>query len=165
MRPTLALAAALSLLPCALRAQAPARRTVTHEDVWLMKRVSAPVISPDGRQIVFSVTEPSYTEADQVSDLWIVPTDGSAEPRRLTNTKGGESGVAWSPDGRRIAFSARREGDDVPQIYIMDVAQGGEAQRATWSVNGAATPRWRRCGRARSETSVRSSAWPTSSAR
>ncbi|HYS97703.1 MAG TPA: S9 family peptidase, partial [Candidatus Dormibacteraeota bacterium] len=87
------------------------RHTITHEDVFLMKRVGSPTISPDGRWIVFSVTEPSYTEGEQVTDLWLVPSDGSAEPRRLTNTKGGESGVDWSPDSRRIAFSARREGD------------------------------------------------------
>src|SRR5256714_14240793 len=93
------------------------RHTITHEDVFLMKRISSPAISPDGRWIVFSVTEPSYTEGEQISDLWLVPSDGSAEPRRLTHTKGGESGVAWSPDSKRIAFSARREGDHVSQTY------------------------------------------------
>ena len=56
------------------------RHTITHEDVFLMKRIAGPAISPDGRWIVFSVTEPSYTEGEQVSDLWLVPTDGSAEP-------------------------------------------------------------------------------------
>ncbi len=53
------------------------RHTITHEDVFLMKRVAGPVISPDGRWIVFSVSEPSYTEGEQVTDLWLVPTDGS----------------------------------------------------------------------------------------
>ncbi|HYU27705.1 MAG TPA: S9 family peptidase [Gemmatimonadales bacterium] len=124
------------------------RHTITHEDVFLMKRVSAPAISPDGRWVVFSVTEPSYTEGEQVSDLWIVPLDGSAEPRRLTNSKGGESGVDWSPDSRRIAFSARREGDDAAQIYVLDLSGGGEAQRVTNISTGAASPLWRPDGRA-----------------
>src|SRR6266566_2895077 len=124
------------------------RHTITHEDVFLMKRISAPAISPDGRWIVFSVTEPSYTEGEQVSDLWLVATDGSAEPRRLTNTKGGEGGVAWSPDSRRIAFSARREGDDQSQVYVLDLATGGEAQRVTNLSTGAASPLWRPDGKA-----------------
>src|SRR5437667_8546342 len=124
------------------------RHTITHEDVFLMKRIAAPAITPDGRWIVFSVTEPSYTEGDQVSDLWLVPTDGSAEPRRLTNTKGGESGVGWSPDSRRIAFSARREGDDAAQIYVLDLSSGGEAQRLTNISTGASSPLWRPDGRA-----------------
>src|SRR5262245_16194711 len=100
--------AAFALLAATL---AFAKTPVTHEALWLMKRVSNPVLSPDGRQVVFTLTEPSYNDGDQVTDLWIVPADGSAKPRRLTATKAPESGVAWSPDSRRIAFSARRDSD------------------------------------------------------
>jgi len=96
-----------------------------------MKRVGAPNPSPDGKWVVLSLVEPAYDEKDQVSDLWIVPADGSAKPRRLTFSKSGESGVAWSPDSQRLAFSAKREGDDVNQIYVLDVAEGGEAVRVT----------------------------------
>jgi dipeptidyl aminopeptidase/acylaminoacyl peptidase len=142
----------LSLIACAVILSSPLaaqqRHTITHEDVFLMKRLGSPVLSPDGRSIVVSVTEPSYTEGEQVSDLWLVPADGSAEPRRLTNSKGGESGVTWSPDSRRIAFSARREGDEVSQIYVMDMAGGGEAQRVTTLSTGASSPQWRPDGRA-----------------
>jgi len=133
---------ALLATPFALAAQQP-RHTITHEDMFLMKRVGTPSVSPDGRWALFGVTEPAYTEADQSSDLWIVPTDGSAPPRRLTSTRGGEGGAAWSPDGRRIAFSARREGDEVGQLYVLDVVQGGEAQRVTTLSTGARSPRWR----------------------
>ncbi len=139
---------ALLLAPAALRAQQPARHTITHEDLFLMKRVGAPAVSPDGRWAVVSVSEPSYAEGESSSDLWIVPTDGSAPPRRLTGTRGGESGAAWSPDGRRLAFSARRDGDDATQIYMLDVAQGGEAQRVTSLSTGARSPRWRPDGQA-----------------
>src|SRR5258706_535543 len=143
----------LQLFPCVIGLlcsplAAQQRHTITHEDVFLMKRISAPAISADGRWIVFSVTEPSYTEGEQVSDLWLVPTDGSAEPRRLTNTKSGESGVDWSPDSRRIAFSARREGDDQSQVYVLDLATGGEAQRVTNLSTGASSPLWRPDGKA-----------------
>src|SRR2546427_3604884 len=144
--PYLVTCAALLCAPLA----AQQRHTITHEDIFLMKRVSSPVISPDGRSIGLPVTDPSYTEADQVSDLRLVHTDGGApsEPRRLTNAKSGESGVAWSPDRRRIAFSAKREGDDVAQIYVLDLATGGEAQRVTNISTGASNPQWRPDGRA-----------------
>ena len=122
---------------------AAAKVPLTHETMWLMKRVGAPVPSPDGKWVAFSLTEPAYDERDQVSDLWIVPADSSAKPRRLTFTKGAESGAAWSPDSRRLAFSARREGDEAAQIYVLDVASGGEAQRVTSLETGAASPRWR----------------------
>src|SRR4051812_10481935 len=129
-----------------------------------MRRVGAPSISPDGRWLVFSVSEPSYVETDQASDLWIAPVNGSAEPRRLTNTKGGESGVAWSPDGRRIAFTARREGDDVAQVYVLGVTDGGEAERVTTLSTGASTPRWRPDGHALLFTSMVYSGAATDSA-
>src|SRR5256712_14054044 len=85
------------------------RHTITHEDVFLMKRISSPAISPDGRWVVFSVTEPSYTDGEQVSDLWLVPADGRARPRRLTNTKAGRSGPERGPHRPRTPFTPRRE--------------------------------------------------------
>ena len=121
---------------------------LTHETMWALKRVGAPAPSPDGKWVVFSLVDPAYDEKDQVSDLWIVPADGSARPRRLTFTKGGESGVAWSPDSRQIAFSARREGDEASQLYVLDVANGGEAQRVTSLSTGARSAQWRPDGKA-----------------
>ena len=81
-------------------------------------------------------------------------TDGSAPPRRLTSTKASESGVAWSADSRRIAFTTRREGDDANQIYTLDLAAGGEAARVTSISTGASSPAWRPDGKALLFTSL-----------
>ncbi len=116
--------------------------------MWLMKRGGAPAVSPDGKWAVAGVTEPSYDPKEQVSDLWLIATDGSVQPKRLTFTKGGESGGAWSPDSRKIAFSAKREGDEESQIYVIDVVGGGEAQRVTNLSTGARSPQWRPDGKA-----------------
>ncbi len=129
----------------AVNASAQARQaptTLSHELLWSFQRVGAPVPSADGKWVVFSVSDPSYDPLKEVSDLWIVPADGSAGPRRLTSTKGTESGPAWSPDSTRIAFAAKRDDDEVNQVYVLDVVRGGEAQRVTAAPTAASVPRW-----------------------
>ena len=139
----LALAAALlAALPAAAQTSGPRREPITHEALFLMKRVGSPVPSPDGKRVVFSVTEPAYDEKKEVADLWIVPADGTAGPRKLTSAKGGESAPSWSPDGRRVAFAAKRDEDETTQIYVIDVAGGGEAQRITSYPLAARAPLW-----------------------
>ena len=106
-------------------------RPITHEDVWTFRRIGAPKVSPDGKWAVFSVTEPSYDKDKQVSDLWLVPTDGSKQPRRLTSTAGSEGGVAWSKAGDKIVFTAKRGKDEARQLYLLNMTGPGEAQRVS----------------------------------
>jgi dipeptidyl aminopeptidase/acylaminoacyl peptidase len=116
---------------------APTKRLPTHDDIWLMRRVGAPVVSPDGRWLVVPVAEPSYDDNAQLSDLWLIDTTARLSSRRLTSTRRPETGVIWSPDSRRIVFSAQRDTDDVVQLYSLDLAAGGEAQRLTNLSGGA----------------------------
>lgn len=141
---TVAVAVVLVLAASAASAQ---KRAITHEDVWTLHRIGAPTISPDGKLAVFSVTEPSYDSAQTSTDLWIVPTDGSAPARRLTNTRGGEGGAVFSPDSKGVAFTARRDGDQADQVYLQPV-DGGDARRLTTIPTGASTPRFRPDGKA-----------------
>ena len=68
------IAIALAMLSVrAVAADPPAKHPITHEDMWLMTRVSGPEASPDGRWIVFGVAEPAYDDAAKSSDIWIVP--------------------------------------------------------------------------------------------
>ena len=142
------LVAVISSASAIVCAQTNNKVPLTHESMWALKRVGPPVPSPDGRWVVFSLIEPSYDDKDQISDLWIVPIDGSAKPRRLTFSKGGEGGVTWSPDSKQIAFTTRREGDEVTQVYVLNIADGGEAVRITSLSTGARSPQWRPDGKA-----------------
>jgi dipeptidyl aminopeptidase/acylaminoacyl peptidase len=103
---------------------------------------------------VFSLTDPSYDDKEQRSDLWIVASDGKSKPRQLTFSLAGEGGIAWSPDSRKIAFTAKREGDEVAQVYILNIADGGEAIRFTNLSTGARSPQWRPDGKAMLFTST-----------
>ena len=104
----LILALSLAVGP-AVAAESPPR-PITHEDVWLMKRPGAVAVSPDGRWIVAALAEPAYDEEQKRSDLWIVPSDGSAAPRRLTAGKGSEGSPAFSPDSTRAGVLRQARG-------------------------------------------------------
>jgi dipeptidyl aminopeptidase/acylaminoacyl peptidase len=135
------------LLLIAAAALAGAGRPVSHQDIWKVKRLGEAAVSPDGKWLVYAVTEPDYDPAKTAADLWLMPADGSSPARRLTNTRGAESDIAFSPDGKQIAFTARREGDDAPQVYILPL-DGGEARRVTSLPNGVSNPQWRPDGKA-----------------
>jgi dipeptidyl aminopeptidase/acylaminoacyl peptidase len=160
-----ALALALSLAALLASAQPtrpsrigiPAKKAPTHEMLFLMKRVGSPVPSPDGKWVVVSVTEPSYDEKELSSDLWLMPADGSAPARQITHNKPSEADVVWSPDSRTVAFSSKREGDEVAQVYLLDIAGGGEARRVTSLSTGARGPQFRPDGAA---ISVQTTVYP-----
>jgi len=142
MRPLNLLIAFCLVFPLSVSLADDQLRPVTHEEVWLMKRLGSPVISPDGTRAVVSVTEPAYEDDGTVSDLWLIELDGSRAPQRLTTTPGGESGAAWSPDGTRLAFSAARNDGEPAQIFILPMDGPGEAEQITAMSTGAANPVW-----------------------
>ncbi|NBU24815.1 MAG: S9 family peptidase, partial [Gammaproteobacteria bacterium] len=49
-------------------------------------------------------------------------------------------------DGTRLVFSAKRDGDDTDQLYLLDL-RGGEARRLTTLTNGARAPKFSPDGR------------------
>ena len=132
----------IALLPVVTLAAGDALRPVTHEDVWVTKRLGTPVVSPDGRFAVVAVTDPSYDEDETASDLWLIDVAGGTRPRRLTASNEAEGGVDWSPDGSRIAFHTKRGKDEESQVYVLNMAGPGEAVRFTNLATGAKNPKW-----------------------
>lgn len=110
--------------------------------MWMMRRVGGPQIRPQGDLVSFQITEPSYDDKEVRSDIWIVPSNGASLPRKITSGKGSESAYQWSPDGSLLLFTAKRDGDESSQLYLMDFDQGGEAQKLSNLSTGIQSPQW-----------------------
>ena len=115
----------LVLCPAIAHAQT---RPVTIDDLFALRDVEAPQISPDGTWVAYTVESIDAEKDESSKDLWMVPFAGG-EAVRLTSSPKSESHPRWSPDGRYLAFLSGREGKKT-QVYLLD-RQGGEAQRLT----------------------------------
>ncbi|HEY7412699.1 MAG TPA: S9 family peptidase [Vicinamibacteria bacterium] len=132
------IAAALLVLA---QAAAPAEgKPLTADVLWQIQRVGTPAVSPDGRWAAYGVTTYDMEENRGNADLWLVPTAGGPA-RRLTFNKASDGSPAWSPDGRRLAFVSKRDGDPAAQLYVLAV-DGGEAERVTEMPRDVSDPAW-----------------------
>ena len=109
-------------------------------DLWKVKRVGPPSVAPDGNWCVVEVTTWDLNNDESSSDLWLLSTDG-AKQKQLTSSPGKNSGPKWSPDGASIAFTSKRAGDLVPQVYVISPA-GGEARRVSKLVAAPSGLKW-----------------------
>jgi len=119
------------------------------ETLWQLDRVANVAIAPDGSAAVCAVTTYAMKENTGATSLWLLPT-ASCAPRRLTRCGEKDGRPAWSPQGDRIAFLARREQegrkDAEPQLYVI-AAAGGEAERKSNFLPGIEDFQWMPDGR------------------
>jgi len=98
---------------------------VTPELLWKFGRIGEFDVSPDGKQVVFSVTRYSIAANKGYTDLFIVPISGG-DPKHLTRFEGSEFNPRWRPDGKKIGFIAMESGS--PQIWEIN-PDGTEAKQ------------------------------------
>src|SRR3954462_10703648 len=108
-------------------------------DLALLRTPGVPTVLPDGRIAVVAVTRPDLDADEYRSQLWAVPTDGSAPARPLTSGHR-DSAPASSPDGRWLAFLSAEPGGQ-PQITVLPTA-GGAPRRLPAPHLGAGVPVW-----------------------
>ena len=110
------------------------------EDLYELTWVADPRLSPDGRTVAFAVVRIDREANDYASSIWTAPVDGREPPRRFTFGNKADGSPRWSPDGTRIAFLSKRDGD-ARQLYVIP-ATGGEALRLTEIDEGASEAVW-----------------------
>ena len=126
------------LLFVAFSSFAQKNASVSFEKWISLKNVSSPVISPDGKTIVYSVTSTDWANNAYDTELWMSRDGG--EPLQLTRTnKASSTNAAFTPDGKYISFLANRA--EKTQLFIISI-MGGEALQVTNDADGISTYDW-----------------------
>lgn len=118
------------LLVCAGAVTAVAQDTFTPHHIAKVRTVASVVVSPDGTEVAYVVAVPRIPFQDEDGPAWtelhVVKTDGQSRP--YVTGAVNVAGVRWTPDGRGLAFLARRTGDATRSLYIVP-RDGGEARK------------------------------------
>jgi len=99
-----------------LNALAQSKHPFTFEDMMALKRIGEPIVSPDGKWVLFSAIDVSLETNTKVPHVWVVPTAGG-EPRAIIPGQQSDR-PRWAPDGKRFLFLSSKEGGS--QIWIAD---------------------------------------------
>src|SRR6266853_1414979 len=114
------------------------KRAITVDDYLALKSVGNPQLSPDGKWVAYTVTEPSLKDNRGITRIWLAEV-ASGSARQLTAGPGSDRQPRWSPDGRTLAFVSTR--GNGAQLWVLPVA-GGEARRLTSLADGVFDPVW-----------------------
>jgi dipeptidyl aminopeptidase/acylaminoacyl peptidase len=110
----------LALIVFLPSAFAQAKHPFTFEDMMKLKRVGEPVVSPDGKWVIFSVVDVDLEANTKTPHIWIVPTagGGSNEKEREIISDQDADRPRWAPDGKRFAFLSTKEFGS--QVWVAD---------------------------------------------
>jgi WD40 repeat protein len=108
----------------------------------------APALSNDGKYVAF-LSNGSFARGEVFIDLWLGNGETGKRIKRLIKSTTDPnfeelrilySQSAFSPDGKYLAFTAQRSGQDV--LYLLDVKTRGIVKRFDLPLQGAWSPSW-----------------------
>ena len=102
----------------ALAAASASAATFDIDALEALGRVSEPVVSPDGRTVLYGVSYENLAENNSKRELWTMNIDGTGA-RIITDTPKSENGAVWINNGTEIAFLFPDD-NGKPQVWVMN---------------------------------------------
>lgn len=101
------------------------------QDVETLRSVGAAQISPDGKQVAYTLSVPRTAWKDEDGTPWtelhVLDVESGAS-RAFVTGKTNVGRIAWMPDSKTIAYLAKREGDKETALYAIRT-DGGESRK------------------------------------
>lgn len=111
------------------------------EDLFHLKSVTDPKLSPDGSMVIYVQTDIDENTEKYISNLYMYNLN-TKETRQWTYGNNRNTSPSWSPNGQYISFLSDSSGKK--QVHIA-FSSGGEARQLTHFPNGASSPIWSPC--------------------
>ena len=96
-----------------------ASNTLSLKDVFNLEYATNPVVTPDGKHVVYERRSMDIMTDSMRRNLWTIALDGSAHLPILSDSKNHFNPV-FSPDGAKMAYLSSKEGK--VQVYLKDLA-------------------------------------------
>lgn len=121
-----------------------AKRRIRIDDLFTIRLVADPQISPDGTRVAYVVTRLDREQNAYRAAIWMLDINADTEPVKFTSGMQQDFSPRWSPDGRYLAFLSNRSGKN--QIYVMPT-DGGEPWQLSADEDPASDIAWSADGR------------------
>lgn len=92
-------------------------RELTPEALWSMGRIGGLTVSPDSKQLVYSVSYYSVPQNKSNTELYTMNVDGT-DNKQITKSPFSENSAVWIKQGTKIAYMSAESGS--PQLWEMN---------------------------------------------
>ena len=117
---------------------AQTKRNLTIDDLYALRGVSQPQVSPDAKWIAYVVRTYDQKTDKSNRDVYMIPYAGG-DAIQLTTSEKSDTHPRWSPDNKYLAFLSGRNKKD--QVFLLN-REGGEAVQLTDVKQGVSDFSW-----------------------
>ncbi|MDD3080030.1 MAG: S9 family peptidase [Paludibacter sp.] len=101
------------------------------EDLYKIQNTGSPALSPDGKQIAFSLTKYTLVKGKSATSIWVMDVDGKNQTEIIANGKSNYD-PTWTKDGKFLYYTSTVDG--VPQVYRYNFGDKSSAKITDFSM-------------------------------